>query len=226
LVFIVYFTKWSLKMKTERTRLRRMPELGEYDKDAVYAILDAMPMCHIGYIDSFGTPAVMPTLQWREGNNVYWHASGGSRSLRAMKGKQICLTVTLLDGFVMARSAINHSVNYRSTMIYGEAFAVTDAALKAAHLKAMVEQLYPSRWDKLRPMTDIELKQTTVFGMEINEASAKIRGHGVGDDEADLDFPIWSGVVPVSFQIGTPIDDEHNKTGTTIGDDIRAITLG
>ena len=213
-------------MKTERTRLRRMPDRGQYDQETVYAILDAMPMCHIGYVDTFGTPAVMPTLQWREGNNVYWHASSGARSLKAMKGKDICLTVTLLDGFVLARSAMHHSVNFRSTMIYGKAFAVTDPNLKTKHLAAMVNQLYPGRWDKLRPMSEIELKQTTVFGMEINEASAKIRTGGVSDDEEDLDFPTWSGVVPLSFHIGTPIDDEHNKTDAPMGDDIRAIKLG
>ncbi len=212
-------------MKTERTRLRRAHERGHFDKETIYSILDAMPLCHLSFIDQFGTPAILPTMQWREGSHIYWHASSAARSLKAMKDQNVALAVTLMDGFVMGRSALHHSMNYRSVVIYGQAFEVP-AQDKEAKLKNMIENYYPTRWDKLRPITEIELKQTKVFGMEINEASAKIRDAGVKDDEGDLDWPLWSGIVPISLDKGTPIEDEKNSTGTPIGEDIHSIKIG
>ncbi len=212
-------------MKTQRTRLRRAHERGHYDDETIHAILDAMPLCHLSFLDSFGTPAILPTMQWREGNHVYWHASSAARSLKAMEGQDIAMAITIMDGYVMARSALHHSINYRSVVIYGKAMKIPNVE-KEAKLKGMFDALYPGRWEKLRPIWDIELKQTTVFGMEINEASAKIRAGGVGDDEADLDFPLWSGVVPITYTLGAPIDDEFNTTQTPLGDDIKAIKLG
>ena len=213
-------------MKTERTRLRRKPERGSHDKSKIYEILDAMPMCHIGFVDSFGTPAVMPTLGWREGNHYYWHASNGARSMKAMAGKPVAVTVSILDGFVLARAAMNHSANYRSVMLYGEAFAVSDPQAKAKRLEGMIESLYPGRWSQLRPITDIELKQTAVLGIEIDEGAAKVRAAGVGDDEEDLNFPCWSGVVPITLQVGTPIDDDKNLSGIPMGADVSQIKIG
>ncbi len=211
--------------KTERTRLRRAHERGHYDEKTVYSILDAMPVCNIAFTDSFGTPAIIPTIQWREGNHVYWHASSAARSLKAMKGAQIALSVTMLDGFVMARSAMHHSVNFRSVVIYGEAYQV-DNNLKEEKLRNMIEALYPGRWDKLRPINAIELKQTTVFGMEINEASAKIRTGGVNDDEEDMNWPVWAGVVPVAMSIGDLEADPHLPASTPVGEDVTSIKIG
>ncbi len=213
------------KLKTERTRLRRKPERGSHDPKDIHAILDAMPLCHIAYLDQFGKPAIIPTLQWREGNHVYWHASNGARSLKAMAGQQIALSVTLMDGFVMARSAMNHSMNYRSAILYGEAFNV-EGAKKVEKLKNMIEAYFPGRWAGLRPITETELKQTAVLGMEIDEASTKCRASGVGDDEEDLNWPLWSGIIPISLQIGEPIDDENNQTGTEPGSDIKSTKIG
>ena len=159
---------------TDRTRVRRLPERGAYDRATIDAILDAMPVAHVGYsID--GQPFVTPTLQWREGDHVYWHGSAASRMLRVIDGAPVCLTVTLIDGMVLARSAFNHSMNYRSVMLLGKAHAVTDPAVKEARLRTFVESQFPGRWDMLRPVTAQELKGTTVLGMPIDECSAKIR---------------------------------------------------
>lgn len=211
--------------KTERTRLRRYHERGHFDRETIYAILDAMPLCHVGYVID-GAPAVAPTMQWRAGDRVYWHGSSASRGLRAAEGMDVCLTVSLLDGFVLARSGMHHSANYRSAMIYGRAAKVTDAAEKEASLKVFVERLYPGRWDMLRPMTGQEAKATTVLVMPIEEASAKVRAAGPVDDEKDYALPIWSGVVPVSMTVGAPEADPRNLPDVAVPDHIRTITIG
>ena len=199
---------------TDRTRLRRVHERGRYDRDTLYGIIDATPMCHVGYaID--GKPYVTPTFQWREGDRIYWHGSSASRALRASQAAQVCLTVTLFDGMVLARSAFHHSANYRSAMIFGRAEKVADPDQKAARLRAFVEGLYPDRWDMLRPMSQKESKATTVLWMPIEEASAKIRtGQSVDDDE-DYALPIWAGVIPVSAAVAAPLDDPRNQPGLT-----------
>lgn len=211
--------------KTERTRLRRYHERGHFDRETIYAILDAMPLCHVGYVID-GKPAVAPTLQWRDGDRVYWHGSSASRGLRAAEGMDVCLTVSLLDGFVLARSGMHHSANYRSVMIYGQAAKITDPAEKEASLKTFVEKLYPGRWDMLRPMNEQEAKATTILSMPIEEASAKVRAAGPVDDEEDYALPIWSGVVPVSFAIGEPEADPRNLDGVAVPEHARSINLG
>lgn len=182
---------------SDLTRLRRMHKRAHYDEATVHAILDAQPLCTVGYVFN-GRPVVTPTLQWREGNHVYWHGSSASRMLEHSADAQVCLNVTLFDGMVMARSAFNHSCNYRSVMAFGTAYKVELAADKEARLKAMVDQYFPGRWEMLRPMQAKELKATTVLGMELNEVSAKIRSGPPGDDEEDYALPIWAGVIPLA----------------------------
>lgn len=194
---------------SERTRVRRLHTRGRHDRATIHAILDATPMCHVGYLID-GAPAVTPTFHWREGERVYWHGSTASRALRAAEDESVCLTVSLLDGLVLARSGFHHSANYRSVMIFGRAQRVRDPEEKAAKLRAFVDGLYPGRWETLRPMTAQELKATTVLWLPIEEASAKIRSGGPVDDEADYALPIWAGVVPVRHATGAPEADPRN----------------
>jgi len=213
------------ELKTERSRLRRAHERGSYDRDTLYSVLDAMPLGHIGYqLD--GRPSVLPTLQWREGDHLYWHGSSASRALRAMEGTDICITVTLLDGYVLARSAFHHSMNFRSAMVFGRAATVADPAAKLAHLKAMTEGLFPGRWDSLRPITEQEIKATAVMSIPIEEASAKIRNAGPNDDEADYALPIWAGVVPMSQQLQNPQPDTANLQSIAMPDHLSRIRIG
>jgi nitroimidazol reductase NimA-like FMN-containing flavoprotein (pyridoxamine 5'-phosphate oxidase superfamily) len=199
-----------------RSKLKRMPERARYDRATVYAILDAGFICHVGYaID--GQPYVTPTAYWREQDAVYWHGSTASRMLRALEaGADCCLTVTHLDGLVLARSAFHHSLNYRSVMLFGKPFKIEGAAEKLAKLEAFVERLYPGRWPELRPVHAKELKATTVLGMHIDEASAKIRSGGPVDDEADYALPLWAGVIPVHSATGTPVRDARLLKAATM----------
>jgi len=188
---------------TDRTRLRRSHDRGSHKHSDVHAILDAAPMCHVGYVID-GAPYVTPTLHWRVGNHVYWHGSSASRFLRKSVGMPVCLTVSMLDGYVMARSAFNHSVNFRSAMVFGTAFMVEGDAEKEAALRDMVEGLWPGRWDELRTMTAQELKATGVMAMEIDEASAKVRTGPPGDAE-EAAVPVWAGVLPIATVLREPV---------------------
>jgi nitroimidazol reductase NimA-like FMN-containing flavoprotein (pyridoxamine 5'-phosphate oxidase superfamily) len=192
-----------------RSTVRRLPKRGHYDRATVFAILDAGFICHVGYaID--GQPYVTPTAYWREGDAVYWHGSSASRMLRTLEtGADCCLTVTHLDGLVLARSAFHHSLNYRSVMLFGKARKIEDPAEKLAKLEAFVERLYPGRWQELRPVNAKELKVTTVLGMHIDEASAKVRSGGPVDDEADYALSVWAGVIPVHRATGVPAGDDR-----------------
>ena len=197
--------------KTDRSRLRRSHERGHYDRATIDAILDAQPMCSVGYVID-GAPYVTPTLQWREGDHVYWHGSSASRALRAGKGAEVCLTVSILDGFVMARSGFHHSVNSRSVMLFGTAFVVPEAE-KEARLSAFIDGLWPGRAAMLRPNTAQELKATTVLGLKIEEGAAKVRSGGPLDDEEDYALPIWAGVIPVETRVGALQPDPRNLDG-------------
>lgn len=200
---------------TERTRLRRMRERGQFDRDTIDAILDAMPMCHIGYqLD--GHPVVMPTIQWREDDHVYWHASRGGRGIKAMQDHEVCLTVSLLDGLVLARSGLHHSANFRSVMVFGTPARVEDPEQKKLKLDRLIDSLYPGRSSQLRPITESELARTTVLGLPISEASAKIRRGGPVDDEADYELPIWSGVIPIRMRADKPKPDPRNLEGLDV----------
>jgi nitroimidazol reductase NimA-like FMN-containing flavoprotein (pyridoxamine 5'-phosphate oxidase superfamily) len=193
---------------TERTRLRRRHQRGSYELETVYAILDATPLCSVGYVID-GKPTVTPTLQWRLGDTVYWHGSSASRALRAAEGMDVCLCVAQLDGLVLARSAFHHSANYRSVMLFGRATRVPDE-LKEEKLRAFIDGLYPGRWEALRPVTQQELKATTLLGLPIREASAKVRAGGVVDDEEDYAWPVWAGVLPVTTVLGAAEPDPRN----------------
>ncbi len=195
---------------SSRTRVRRMPKRGRYDAGTVHAILDAGYVCHVGYVIE-GQPYVTPTAHWRHGSRVYWHGSSASRMLRALQGEGVrcCLTVTHLDGLVLARSAFHHSMNYRAVMALGTARTVFDRDEKELALRGFVERIAPGRWTALRPVTAQELRATTVLWMELNEASAKIRTGPPVDDALDYALPIWAGVIPVEQRLGLPVPDER-----------------
>lgn len=186
-----------------RTRLRRLAEKAAYDRATIAAILDAMPVAHVGHIVD-GAPVVTPTLQWREGARIYWHGSAASRMMRQSAGAQVCVTVTLTDGMVLARSGLEHSVNYRSVMVFGQAEAITDSAAKAGHLETMMEQMFPGRWASLRPMTAQELKATAILSLPLDEATAKVSAGMPADPAEDAAWPVWAGVLPIRLTMGTP----------------------
>jgi hypothetical protein len=211
--------------KTDRVRVRRMHPRGAYDRATIDAILDAQPLAHVGYLLD-GAPLVTPTLQWREGDDVYWHGSSASRMLERCDGADVCVTVTLMDGMVMARSAYNHSVNYRSVMLLGRARLVADRAEKQERLRTMVETLFPGRWERLRPMTEQEFKATTVLALAIDEVSAKIRRGPPGDDAADLDVDVWAGVIPLRMQVLEPIPDPRGRQGAAVPDHVAKFRIG
>jgi len=198
---------------TVRSKLKRLPRRGHYDKQTVYAILDAGFVCHVGYaID--GQPYVTPTCYWREGDAVYWHGSAASRMLRHFEtGVACCLTVTHLDALVLARSGFHHSINYRSAMLFGKPYQVTEPEEKLAKMERFVERLYPGRWPQLRPVNKQELKAMSVFGLHIEEAVAKVRSGPPLDDDADYALPIWAGVVPIRQVPGEPTDDGRLAAG-------------
>jgi len=201
---------------TARSKIKRLPKRGHYDRDTVYAVLDAGFVCHVGYaID--GRPYVTPTCYWREGDAVYWHGSAASRMLRHLeKGVECCLTVTHVDALVLARSGFHHSINYRSAMIFGRAHKVEAPQDKLARMEAFIERMFPGRWQGLRPVSKQELKGTTVLGMAISEASAKIRSGPPVDDDADYALPIWAGLVPVRQVAGAPADDGRLAPGAEL----------
>ena len=211
--------------ETERTRLRRIRERGHFDRATIDGILDAVPMCHIGYVLD-DTPVVMPTLQWREGDYVYWHASNGGRGAKAWSEGSVCLTVSILDGLVLARSGLHHSANYRSVMIFGHPERIGDADAKRERLGRLIDSLFPGRNATLRPMTDSEVKRTALFRLPLTEASAKIRTGGPVDDESDYDLPIWAGTVPITLSLGTPKPDPRNLDGVSMPEHVEALKLG
>jgi len=197
------------------TRIRRMPARGSYDRDVIYAILDAAPICHVGHVID-GRPVVIPTTHWRHGDRVYWHGSAASRMLEANAGGgEVCLTATLIDGWVLARSGFHHSVNYRSVMCFGVGQALRERDEKLEALTGFVERLFPGRWSQLRPPTEKELKATLVLWMPIEEASAKIRAAPPADDPEDTGWPVWAGVLPLALARGTPEPDAFVQPGQT-----------
>lgn len=195
------------QIPTARTRVVREPHRGIYDRETVYRILDEGFLCHIGFIVD-GQPYVIPTSYGRKDANLYIHGSTASRMLRNLQiGVPACVTVTLLDGLVLARSVFNHSMNYRSVVILGKATLVGDPAEKLEALRTLSEHIVPGRWADARQPNDRELKQTSVLRLPIEEFSAKVRTGPPLDDEEDYSFPTWAGVVPLEMKAGEPIDD-------------------
>jgi len=214
------------KAPSARTRVKRLPARGHYDGATINAILDAGLICHVGYVID-GQPYVTPTAYWREGDRVYWHGSSASRMLRQIKGGiPVCLTVSLLDGIVLARSGFHHSLNYRAVMALGTAETVEGDRAKLAVLEAFSERLAPGRWRELRPPTAQEVKATTVLHMSLNEASAKIRTGGPIDDEPDYALPIWAGVLPIRLATGVPEADPRLTPGIPVPDYLQNVSVG
>ncbi len=194
---------------TPRTRVVRESQRAVYDRDAVNQILDEAFLCHVGFVAE-GQPFVIPTSYGRDGDMLYIHGSAASRMLRNLdKGVTVCITVTLLDGLVLARSVFNHSMNYRSVVILGPATLVDGPAEKLAALRALSEHILPHRWDDARFPNEKELKATSVLRIPINEFSAKVRQGPAVDDEEDYSFPTWAGVIPLEMTAGAPIRDER-----------------
>ena len=185
----------------ERLRVKREPQRARYDRETVDAILDEALICHLGFAVD-GRPYVIPTLHARVGDRLYVHGSAASRMLRHVAtGAEVCVTVTLFDGLVLARSVFNHSVDYRSAMVFGRATLV-EGDEKVAALRALTEQLAPGRWDEARQPTAKELKATWILSLPLDEASAKVRTGPPEDEPEDLDLPVWTGVVPVHLAAG------------------------
>jgi uncharacterized protein len=194
---------------TPRTRVVREPQRAVYDRDTVNQILDEAFLCHVGFVAD-GQPYVIPTSYGRHGNVLYIHGSTASRMLRNLdQGFPVCITVTLLDGLVLARSVFNHSMNYRSVVILGTATLVDDPAEKIAALRALSEHILPHRWDDARQPNEKELKATSVLRIPIEEFSAKVRVGPPVDDEEDYAFPTWAGVIPLGIKVGSPIPDDR-----------------
>lgn len=207
--------------QTKRTKLKRIPKRGNFDRETVYKILDEAFICHIGFsVD--GQTFVIPTAYGRKGDTLYVHGSAASRMMREMsKGIDVCVTVTLVDGLVLARSAFHHSMNYRSVVIFGNAEIITDEAEKNDALFAFTEHLINGRWDDVRQPNSKELKATTVLRLPINEASAKIRTGDPIDDEEDYDLDVWAGVIPLKINAEKPIDDSLLKDGIDLPDYVK-----
>lgn len=198
---------------TQRTRVVREAHRGVYDRETVYRILDEGFLCHVGFAVE-GQPFVIPTLYGRKDDTLLIHGSAASRMLKQMKQSlPVCVTVTLVDGFVLARSIFNQSMNYRSVVVLGEATLVDDPEEKLAALHALSEHVIPGRWADVRQPNERELKQTSVLKLPIEEFSAKVRTGPAVDDEEDYSFPTWAGVVPLEMRSGDPIPDERILEG-------------
>jgi uncharacterized protein len=210
---------------TERTKLKRLPKRGAFDRETVYAILDAGFVCHVGFV-SEGQPFVIPTAYGRAGDTLYLHGSRASRTLKALSaGAEVCVTVTLVDGLVLARSAFHHSINYRSVVVFGIARAVETDEEKTAALLAFMEHVVPGRWDEVRVPNVQELNQTTVLALPLNEASAKVRTGPPIDDEEDYELPIWAGVLPLRTVAGDAIPDPRLLDGLPLSESIENLDV-
>lgn len=206
---------------TPRTRVTREPQRAVYDRETAYRILDEGFICHVGFVGD-GQPFVIPTGYGRAGDNLYLHGSVASRMLRTMKeGFPVCVTVTLLDGLVLARSVFNHSMNYRSVVVLGTATAVEDPAEKVEALRALTEHIVPGRWDEARQPNEKELKATLVMRIPITEFSAKVRTGPPIDDEEDYSFPTWAGVIPLEMTAQMPVLDPRLDRGVGVPSYVR-----
>jgi hypothetical protein len=202
-------------------RLRRKRERADYDRATIDAILDEALIAHLGIADEHGQPFVIPTLHARRGDVIYVHGSSASHTLRALRGgAPACLTVSLIDGLVLARASMHHSANYRSAMLLGTARPVEDEQEKLAALEAIVEHIVPGRWSEARPPSENEMKATTVLALSIEEASAKVRTGPPADDEEDYELPVWAGVIPLAGRAGEPVPDPRLGAGIPLPDSI------
>ncbi len=209
-------------LKTALNKVKRLPERGKYDSDTIYPILDAGLVCHVGFVQD-DQPFVIPTLHARVGDQILLHGSQASRMLRHLKaGGSACLTVTLLDGIVFARTVFNHSINYRSAIVFGRGQAIEGAEAQYEALKVFMERVLPGRWDDTRLPNENEMKQTTIVALTIESASAKIRTGPPKDDEEDLSWPTWAGVLPIQQIYGAPIADPRQQEEVDVPEYIRS----
>ncbi len=193
--------------QTERTTLKRLPKRAVYDRELVYRILDEGFICHVGFVNE-AQPFVIPTGYARAGDKLYIHGSQASRMLRTLgKGIDVCMTVTLVDGLVLARSAFHQSMNYRSVVVFGQATVIEDRTEKLDALRALFEHMIPGRWEDVRPPSEQELNATSVLALPLAEASAKVRTGPPIDDEEDYELAIWAGVIPLRLVAGEPVAD-------------------
>jgi nitroimidazol reductase NimA-like FMN-containing flavoprotein (pyridoxamine 5'-phosphate oxidase superfamily) len=192
---------------TPRTTVRRLKKRAVYDKAAVHAILDEGFICHVGFVVE-SQPFVIPTIYARRDETLYFHGAVASRTLKTLAtGVDVCLTVTLMDGMVLARSAFHHSMNYRSVVVLGNARLVQDPAERLLALRLITDHAVPGRWDEVRGPNELELKQTSVLALPLEEVSAKVRSGPPVDDDEDYSLPIWAGVVPIETHVTKPLDD-------------------
>ena len=208
-----------------RTRVNRYRWLAHYDKKTIHAILDAMPVAHVGYVHD-GLPIVTPTLQWREGDRVYWHGAAHGRMMKTTESAEVCLSVSILDGLVLARAAYNFNINHRSVMVFGRPEAVTEPAEKMRLLKRFVDGYVPGQWEQLRPVTEQELGATAILSLPLTEASAKLRAGPPEDNEDDYALPVWAGVLPIHFAVGKPEPDPRNLPEVEIPASLAAFAIG
>ena len=205
--------------RSARVRLRRKRERGSHDRAVIDAILDEGLVAHLGIAEPDGQPIVVPTLHARVGDVVYCHGSAASRTMRAMgAGVPMCLTVSLVDGLVLARAAMHHSANYRSAILLGRARAVEDRDELLGAVEAIVERIVPGRWPEVRPPTEKEVRATALIALSIDEASAKVRTGPPLDDEPDYELPAWAGVIPLSLRAGEPRPDPRLPAGIPVPD--------
>lgn len=198
---------------TDKTRIRRAPTRAVLERDVMNQIIDECYVCHLGFSDG-EEPFVIPTLGWRDGETLYIHGSRGSRLLKVLKaGGSACITFTILDGLIMARSAFHHSANYRSVMVFGRPALVESKTEKLRALEVLMDQIAPGRWAQTRETNDQEIAATDVLRLHMNDVSVKVRAGDPVDDEADLATPIWSGILPIKQKVGPPIDALDNLSG-------------
>lgn len=209
--------------KSERNTLKRLPSRGAYDRESIYAVLDAGFLCHLGFVQD-GQPFVIPTAYGRQGDTLFFHGSLKSRTMGALsEGIPACATVTHFDGLVLARSAFHHSMNYRSVLAFGQAVEIEDEAEKSEALRLISEQILRGRWEEVRLPTPNELKATSVLKMTIEEASCKVRTGGPKDDKEDYALPIWAGVVPSKAIYQAPEEDAAGVQGLEVPPSVRGL---
>jgi uncharacterized protein len=206
----------SVSLQSPRTTVKRLAKRGDYDRNTINAIIDEALICHVGFVVD-GAPIVIPTIHTRVGETLYFHGSAASRMLRSLRdGVDACVTVTILDGLVMARSAFHHSMNYRSVVVLGKGREVVDREEKLRVLDALVEHVCAGRTRDVRPPNESELRQTLVLAIPLAEASAKIRTGPPIDDDDDYSLPIWAGIIPMALTPSVPIDDARLAAGVTV----------
>ncbi|MEZ4674184.1 MAG: pyridoxamine 5'-phosphate oxidase family protein [Caldilineaceae bacterium] len=211
--------------KTAQNRVRRMPDRGAYDKATIYPIVDSALICHVGLVEETGQPVVIPTLHARHGDEVLLHGATTSRLLKyAATGAPLCITVTHIDGLVLARSVFHHSINYRSAVLFGRGRLIEGETEKMAALAAFTEKLIPGRWADARMPTALELKATAVIAMPIESASAKVRTGPPKDDEEDYALDVWAGIVPIQQHFGMPAADPLLRDEVAVPDYVRALS--